>query len=96
MSVRSRWLWREPQAGALTGRQAEGDLRLGQGDTLDDLGNGGVLRPLAFEELEPGRRGREQLAHLHAGAASEGRGAHRALGAAVDHNLVRRALLAQP
>ena len=55
-----------------------------------------VLGPLALQELEPRRRRREQLAHLHARAGIERRRPHRLLGAAVDDDLVRRAGVALP
>ena len=48
-----------------------------------------------LQELEPRRRRREQLAHLHARAGIERRRPHRLLGAAVDDDLVRRGRLAR-
>ncbi len=90
MSVGAQGLRRQSQARALPRRQREGDRRVRHGEALDDLGDRGVLGALAFEELEPRRRRREQLAHLDAGAGVEGGGPHGALGAAIDDDLVRR------
>jgi hypothetical protein len=89
MSRGSRGFLRQSEGGPLAGRQAEGDARLRQGDLLDDVVDGKIFRPLASEELEPGRGGREQLAHLNACAAGNCCRAQRCLVAAIHHDLVR-------
>ncbi len=65
MAVGPQRLRHELEAGALARRQREADAGVGHGEALHHLRDRHVLGPLGFQELEPRRRRREQLAHLH-------------------------------
>ena len=78
----------EPQGGAVAIGKAEGDLRLGEGKPLHDIGDGRGLGALGFHEFEPRRRRVEQIAHLDARAAAERRGLERRLAPAIDRDLI--------
>ena len=60
--------WLEPQRGAVADGQAEGDLRLGEREPLDHVGDRRGLGALGLHEFEPRGRGVEQVAHLDARA----------------------------
>ena len=74
----------EAQHAPLVGAQAEGGRRVDHGEAADRVGGVADLGARRLEELEPHRRGVEQLAHLDPGAGGQGGGLDRALGAALD------------
>ena len=63
----------EPQRGAVSGREAEGDLRVGERQALHHIGDGRGLGALGFHEFEPRRRRIEQVAHFDARALADRR-----------------------
>ena len=69
---------------AFAGGQLEADLGMRHGQPLDDLADGHRLGALGFEEFQPRRRRREQLAHLYNRAVIECCRTDLALGAAID------------
>ena len=50
------------------GVQGEGDARIGHGQALERLARGELLGAVRLQELEAGRGGEEQIAHVDAGA----------------------------
>ena len=67
---------RQIDGAALPGDEGKGHLRVRQRQTADDLGGGHVLGARRAQELQPRRRGVEQIAHPHHGARRSGRRAH--------------------
>ena len=74
----------EHQRAPALGAEREADLRLRHREPAQDLGDGGGLGPVGFEEFQPGRGRGEEFGDLDPGAAGRGRRAHRALGAGID------------
>ena len=71
------------------GREAEGNLGMGQGQALHHIGDGRGLGALGLHEFEPRRRRIEQVAHLDARAARRcAAGLSSALTPAIDRDLV--------
>ncbi len=77
-------LGREHGRAAALGAQGEAHPGLGDGQAPQHLGDGRRLRPVGFEELEPGRGRGKQVRHLDAGALQCRRRPDRALGTRFD------------
>jgi hypothetical protein len=73
---------------ALAGGERKGDFGMGHGQAAHDVAHLGGLGAFGTQELEAGGHGMEEIAHLHRGARGMGGGAHPALLASLDADLV--------
>ena len=92
-AIRTMGARRQAQSGPLPRGQGKADGRVRHRQPLDDLGDGHGLGPLRAHELEPGRRGREQVTDLDTGTDVDGGRPQRGLDAPVDDNLQGLAII---
>ena len=75
---------RPVEARADVGGKSEADVGTAQAQAPHDVGDGLGLAAVGFQELEPGRRGGEEVARLDPGARGLAAGLNRALQAVLD------------
>ena len=79
----------EAERGAFAGRQRKRNLRVGEREPLDGVGDCRALGTLGLHEFEAGRRGVKQIAHLDLGTGGECCRLQRGFAPAIDSDPVR-------